>query len=138
MVVSNYFFEGTNIGDYNAVLGGASLILTAIIHPEGIAPFFQGLLQYFGRWLLRARGREWLAVAKRLGPIAILGFVAGYLIWPARVDTYSKFWMPLLGAFLALFIRSIIVTIIRSRRGELRHPISTGPADRTVPVAEAV
>jgi ABC-type branched-subunit amino acid transport system permease subunit len=138
VVVSNYFFEGTNIGDYNAVLGGASLILTAIIHPEGIAPFFQGLLQYFGRWLLRARGPEWLAVAKRLGPIALLGFVAGYLIWPARVDTYSKIWMPLLGAFLALFIRSIIVTIIRSRRGELRHPISTGPADRTVPVAEAV
>lgn len=134
-VVSNYFFVGTNIGDYNAVIGGASLVLTAIIHPEGIAPFFQGLMQYFGRWLLRARGAEWAAVGKRLGPVALLGAVLGYLVWPARVESYSKFWMPLLGAFLALFIRSIVMQIVRSRRGEARHHVSTGPADRTVPVA---
>ncbi|MGI9028781.1 MAG: ABC transporter permease, partial [Ilumatobacteraceae bacterium] len=134
-VVSNYFFVGTNISDYNAVIGGASLVLTAIIHPEGIAPFFQGLMQYFGRWLLRARGAEWAAVGKRLGPVALLGAVLGYLVWPARVESYSKFWMPLLGAFLALFIRSIVMQIVRSRRGEARHHVSTGPADRTVPVA---
>ncbi len=137
-VVSNYFFVGTNIGDYSAVIGGASLVLTAIIHPEGIAPFFQGMMQYFGRWLLRARGAEWAAVGKRLGPVALLGAVLGYIVWPLRVDSYSKIWMPLLGAFLALFIRSIIMQIIRSRRGEATHPVSTGPADRTVPVAEAV
>ena len=78
-VVSNYFFAGTNIDRYVAVIGGASLVLTAIIHPEGIAPFFQRLFQHFGRWLLRARGAEWAAVGKRLGPVALLGAVAGYL-----------------------------------------------------------
>ncbi|MGH9270497.1 MAG: ABC transporter permease, partial [Ilumatobacteraceae bacterium] len=137
-VVSNYFFEGTNIDTYNAVLGGVGLVVTAIIHPEGIAPFFQGMLQYFGRWLIKARATEWAAVGKRLGPVALLGAVLGYIVWPLRVDSYSKIWMPLLGAFLALFIRSIIMQIIRSRRGEATHPVSTGPADRTVPVAEAV
>ena len=125
--------------DYTAIIGGASLVLTAIIHPEGIAPFFQGLMQYFGRWLLRARGAEWAAVGKRLGPVALLGAVLGYLVWPARVDTYNKFWMPLLGAFLALFIRSIVMQIIArpARRGDAPgvHRVA---ADRTVPVAEAV
>jgi branched-chain amino acid transport system permease protein len=39
--------------------------------------------------------------------VFLVGVVVGYLIWPLRVDTYSKFWMPLYGGFLALFIRGI-------------------------------
>ncbi len=135
-VVSNYFFHGANLERYTAVLGGASLVFTAIIHPEGIAPFFQGILQYFGRWLLRARAAEWGVVIKRLGPVALLGAVVGYLIWPARVDSYSKVWMPLLGAFLALFIRSIVMQIVRARRGEPTHPPGTGTSDPAVRAVE--
>jgi branched-chain amino acid transport system permease protein len=147
-VVSNYFFKGTELSNYAAVLGGASLVFTAIVHPEGIAPFFQGLFQYFGRWLVRARGAEWLGVIKRLGPVALLGAVLGALVWPVRVDSYSWFWMPLLGAFLALFIRSIVMRIVDARRG-VPHPTSHAPmidvgSDQpsdtveTVPVAETV
>ena len=132
------------------MLGGASLVFTSIVHPEGIAPFFQGLFQHFGRWLRRARGPEWLAVLRRLGPVALLGAVLGALVWPVRVDSYSWFWMPLLGAGLALFIRSIIMRISEARRGGGRphgphaptidvgtdQPAST--VETTVPVAETV
>jgi branched-subunit amino acid ABC-type transport system permease component len=137
VVVSNYFFADAQIQNYTPVIGGASLILTAIIHPAGIAPFFQGQMQYLGRWLLRARGAEWAKVGKRLGPVALLGAVLGYLVWPARVDTYSKFWMPLLGAALALFIRSIVVQIVAARKPKPTRPPPLS-ADRQVPIIEAV
>ena len=42
---SNYFFDGTNIDSYIGVIGGASLMVTAIVHPEGIAPFFQSMMR---------------------------------------------------------------------------------------------
>jgi branched-chain amino acid transport system permease protein len=146
-VTGNYFFRDADITSYIAVIGGASLVFTAVVHPEGIAPFFQPMFQYFGRWLVRARGAEWLAVVKRLGPVALLGWVLGALVWPLRVDSYSWFWMPLLGAFLALFIRSIVLRIIEARRGTGHgpghgaHPGTSQPAppvDTGVPVAETV
>jgi branched-chain amino acid transport system permease protein len=121
VVTSNYFMHGLAIDRYVTVIGGASLILTAIIHPEGIAPFFQPLLRYFGSWLLRARSAEWLVVGKRLGPVALLGLVLGALVWPVRVDTYSWFWMPLLGVFLALFVRVLLLRIIAGIKGEPAH-----------------
>ncbi len=138
VVFSNYFFADTQIDQYTAVIGGASLIFTAIIHPAGIAPFFQELMQHFGRWLVRARGAEWAKVGKRLGPVALAGAVAGYLVWPARVDTYSKFWMPLLGAGLALFIRSIVVQIMRARKPKPTRPAPAMAAESKLPVAGAV
>ena len=142
-VTSNYFFRETDINNYVTVIGGASLVFTAIVHPGGIAPFFQPLMQYFGRWLTRARGAEWLGVLKRLGPVFVLGVVLGYLVWPLRVDTYSKFWMPLYGGFLALFLRSIVMRIL----GKGGHPTDghhgTTPAGdpagtESVKVAETV
>ena len=42
----------------------------------------------------------------------------GGLIWPIRVDTYSKLWMPLLGVGIALFIRSIVRQIRGSAEKE--------------------
>lgn len=135
-VVSNYFFHDANLERYTAVIGGASLVFTAIIHPEGIAPFFQSIFQHFGRWLVRARAAEWAAVGKRLGPVALLGAGLGYLVWPARVDSYSKFWMPLLGAFLALFVRSIVMQVVRARRGEPAHPPPVEQAEKPVRTLE--
>ena len=135
-VVSNYFFHGANLERYTAVVGGASLVFTAIIHPEGIAPFFQKIFQHFGNWLLRARTAEWAAVGKRLGPVALVGAGLGYLVWPARVDTYSTFWMPVLGAFLARFVRSIVMQIIRARRGEPAHPPPIDQAEKPVRTLE--
>jgi len=44
--------------------------------------------------------------------------VIGWIIWPLRVDTYSKFWMPILGAMLALMIASIVRPMIAGRRAK--------------------
>ena len=118
VVFSNYFMHGLSIDRYVTVVGGASLVFTAAIHPEGIAPFFQPILRYFGSWLRRARSAEWLVVAKRLGPTALVGLVAGTLIWPVRVpDAYSWFWMPLLGVYLSLVIRVLGLRIYQGIRG---------------------
>ena len=51
---SNYMFAGTNIDNFIPVLGGAGIILTAILHPEGIAPFFSGPMRQAGTWLVGA------------------------------------------------------------------------------------
>ena len=67
-------------------------------------------MQHAGRWLVRARGAEWGAAIRRYGPVgtarrgARLPRLAG-----CGWTRYSKVWMPLLGAYLALFIRSIVV-----------------------------
>jgi branched-chain amino acid transport system permease protein len=106
-ILGSYFLADANIENYTAIAGGIGMIVTAIQNPNGIAPTLQPLFQHLGRWLRTARGPEWAAVGKRLGPVFLVGVVVGYLIWPLRVDTYSKFWMPLLGGFLALFIRGI-------------------------------
>ncbi len=191
-ITSNYFFAETNIERYIGVLGGLGLIVTAIIHPEGIAIFFQGVMRTFGHWLVRILpggrtlhnaytgehrlelglillvlgvgfglaiyfvdvpdsnfvrilltilvfaallsllslrygsldptfaevGQEWVSWARRYGPTALIGYVAGWLIWPLRVDTYSKLYMPLLGAGLALLIKSIAARIAGGGHGD--------------------
>jgi branched-subunit amino acid ABC-type transport system permease component len=193
---SNYFFAGTNIDSYIGLLSGLGIIVTAIIHPEGVAPFFAGAMRHAGNWLVTAipgaatirsayrgskqalvrivlallvigfavwvynakfvesieiwtlismvllfivvlafarslgpisptfpeAGATWLDWAKRFGPTALVGYVLGWLIWPLRVDTYESFWMPLVGAGLALFIRSIYLQI---RHG--RTPVESAP-----------
>ncbi|CAB4539050.1 MAG: hypothetical protein F2534_00790 [Actinobacteria bacterium] len=106
-VTGAYFFADAEIENYTAILGGLGMIITAIQNPNGIAPTLQPLFQHFGRWLRAARGPEWAAAGKRLGPTFVVGAVLGYLVWPLRVETYSQFWMPLLGGFLALMARGI-------------------------------
>jgi branched-chain amino acid transport system permease protein len=179
-VVSNYFLADTNIDSYISVLGGLGMIVTAIVHPEGVAPFFQQLMRMLGNWIVRVvpgwatiraarqddrrlpvtaalavlvvafafwvynakfiesntiwitfsivlfwaislglaaslgdvaptfgqAGQAWVDWARRFGPTAAVGYVLGWLVWPLRVDTYSKLWMPILGAAIALFIRA--------------------------------
>ena len=56
------------------------MIVTAIQNPSGLAPTLQPLFQHFGRWLRSARGPEWLAVGKRLGPTFLIGVVLGPLV----------------------------------------------------------
>ncbi len=116
-IFSNYFFAGTSIDKYVAIIGGASLVLTAILNPNGIAPAFQELMQYFGRWLRKARSSEWAAVGKRLGPWAVAGLIFGYVVWPLRVSSYSKIWMPLLGAYIVLVLRALVMQGINAKKG---------------------
>jgi hypothetical protein len=111
-VFSKFHIKG--IEEYTAVLGGFALILTAIIHPEGIAPFFQPLLQKLGRFLLHARWPEWRAALIRLGPTALVGALAGWLIWTRRPG--FSWWMTALGAALALVIRANALQLSRAVR----------------------
>lgn len=202
---SNYMFAGTNIENYIPVLSGAGIILTAIIHPEGIAPFFGDGMRHAGNWLteraipgaetIRSNyrgakgtmvkavlatlvvgtafflynakfienvylwilftaalvlvvaiafastlgplsptfgeaGSAWIDWAKRFGPTALVGYVAGWFIWPLRVDTYSSVWMPLLGAGLALFIRSIYRQVTGKAAAEMEAASTDRPPDQ--------
>ena len=104
-ITGGYFFADAEIENYTAILGGMGMILTAVQNPNGVAPALQPLFQHFGRWLRTARGPEWAAAGKRLGPTFLVGVALGALVWPIRVDSYSWFWMPLLGGLLALFVR---------------------------------
>ncbi|MEM9038021.1 MAG: ABC transporter permease [Actinomycetota bacterium] len=204
--VSNYFFHDANLNQYLGVLGGLGLVVTAIIHPEGIAPFFQGIMRMFGNWLARiipgvqtirtayrdgraipaglgvgaiaigwalgvfhvdivdgtiARmaifgvaalvatallalalgglnpslgdvGGEAVLWAKRYGPVALVGYVLGWLVWPLRVDSYSMLWMPFLGAGLALFIRSLVLRIRGGGHDAHGPPPATPPPEHVV------
>lgn len=182
---SNYFFAGTNIDNYIGLISGLGIIVTAIVHPEGVAPFFTDAVRHLGNWTVSAipgaetlrsnyrgpkqvlvktglavlvvgtalwlynakfiesvewwvfvsmvllflvvlafarvvgpvsptfseAGNVWASAAKRFGPTALVGYVLGWIIWPLRVDTYSMFWMPILGALLALMVRNIYLQI---------------------------
>jgi len=190
-VTSNHYFADTNIERYTGVLGGLGIIVTAIIHPEGIAPFFQQGMRHLGGWIVDSTpgfrslrtayqkeparigpmlavlfagamawlfffeftddhftrlvitaavfttaaislartlgpldptvgeaGQKWAANLRTFGPTALVGYGLGWLIFPLRVDTYSKLYMPLVGAFLALLIRSIGMRIYRAVTGQ--------------------
>lgn len=106
--------QSEGLHSYTPVLGGVGMILTAILHPSGQSMLYQPIVQYFGNWLKRARGREWAGVARRLGPFIVIGVAWGAIgINPWRTDDWSRPWMMALGAFLALFIRNL-VNLIRS------------------------
>ena len=200
---SNYMFAGTNIDNFVPVLSGAGIIVTAIIHPEGIAPFFGMGMRHAGNWLVGAipgaetirsnyrgpkgtlvkgfmaalvigtaffaynaqfienvyvwilvtaviawlvmlafsltlgkpspsfgeAGLAWVGWVKRFGPTALIGYIAGWLIWPLRVDTYSQLWMPILGAGLALFIRSLYRQITGKAAAEMAAAMATDDDD---------
>ena len=124
----SYNFPGARITDYLPVFGGMGLVLTAISNPGGIAPFTQPLMRHAGAWLVKARGAEWTSFVRRYGPWIVGGFIGGYLVWPLRVSTYSKFWMPLVGVILTLLlIRPIILQIYWKATGKPIPPPAGSP-----------
>lgn len=192
-VFGNYFLADANLEAYTTLLGGLGLVVTAIVHPGGAAPFFAILLRVMGNWICRSvpgavtirdayrgarhrelsaillvvlvaaavflsratfvepmawrvpltavliwvvimalaasgrygrfaptfaeAGGEWVHWGRRYGLTALVGYVVGWIIWPLRVDTYSMLYMPMLGAGIALFARSLY---FRIRYGD--HP----------------
>ena len=70
-------------------------------------------------------GHVWASAGKRFGPTALVGYVLGWIIWPLRVDTYSMFWMPILGALIALMVRNVYLQI----RGGHEAPAAEPPPD---------
>jgi branched-chain amino acid transport system permease protein len=126
----DYHYRG--LTDYVSILGGIGLVLTAILHPEGQAPFFQPAMRYLGSWLVHARGREWLAAIRKFTPGAIPGAViAGLLIW-ANARTFNWPWHPLIMIGVGLMSRSIALQIwngVRGKGGGGHGPLSlpSGP-----------
>jgi branched-chain amino acid transport system permease protein len=131
VAISGYLFKDARIEDYTPILGGIGLIVTAIIHPEGIAPYFQPIMRHAGNWLVHARGPEWISFVKRYVPWIVGAAIVGYLIWPARVDSYNKFWMPVLAVVLTiLFIRPILLRIYWAATGKKAPPLPGHEGDR--------
>ena len=129
--LSVYMFKGLEIDDYTAILGGMGLIFTAIIHPEGIAPYFQPIMRHAGNWLVKARGAQWVDFARRYGPWLVGGWIAGYIIWPLRVDSYNKFWMPLLGVVITMMlVRPIVLGIYWKITGHERPALPGHEGDK--------
>lgn len=200
---STYMLGNAGLEAFLTVITGMGIILTAIIHPEGIAPFFAAPFRHMGNWIVGAipgaetirsnyrgpkavvvkavlaasvvgwaffvyhakfienvyvwivvavligvlamiafsmtlgpmsptvgqAGMAWVGWARRFGPTAVVGAIAGYLIWPMRVDTYSSVWMPILGALLALNIRSIIRQISGIAGREMEATAAAGRDD---------
>ena len=140
---SNYFLKDTHIDRYVTIIGGAALVFTAIGNPNGIAPSFQVMFRHLGNWLRRARATEWSTAGKRFGPTFVIGVVVGYLVWPLRTESYSKIWMPLLGGFLGLLVRSIVLQIRvsmigkRDKRRQRMRPVAARREARPIDVMAA-
>lgn len=112
---NRWAFSGSHIDLYVPIVGGIATVLTAIIHPEGQAVFFQPIMRYAGNWLAKARAKEWLSFVRRYVPWIVGGAIVGYLWWPARVSSFHKFWMPLLGAWLGTtLVRQIVLGVVNS------------------------
>ena len=39
------------------------------------------------------------------------------MVWPLRVSSYSKIWMPLLGAYIVLVLRALVMQGINAKKG---------------------
>ena len=72
-------------------------------------------------------GAQWRGWARHFGLTALIGYIAGWVVWPLRVDSYSKLWMPIVGAMLALFIRSTVKQVLDGRARD-NSPFESEPA----------
>jgi branched-chain amino acid transport system permease protein len=121
---NRWAFDSANIDLYVPIVGAIAVVLTAIIHPEGQAVFFQPIFRYAGNWLVRARGPEWMSFVRRYVPWIVGGYLVGYLWFPLRVRSYHNFWIPLYCAFLSVaFIRMLVLGFINKARGRPFRPM---------------
>ena len=124
------------------------MILTAIIHPEGQAPFWQPPLQYLGKWLTTGPASKFpKAIAQGRCPACIPGVLLGMWLIVGAKATEFRNWHLLLAAVVGLIGRGIGMQIVgaasRTRRapephghGAHGHGAST-PSDSTPALAEA-
>jgi len=124
------------LGLSTAVLLFAGLYFArSILAPVAFSLFVIAIVWPLQR-TLETRVPRLLALVATLVVTLLVIAVLGYLIWPARVDTYSKVWMPLLGAGLALMIRSVGMQIYQGRMA--KHRARAAAAHDDALVLEAV
>jgi len=119
-VFSNYFYASA-VEDYLGIIGGLGMIVTAIVHPEGIAPFVQTGLRQGGTWLVNALpgmrtvhdafvGRE----RRRIGAV-LIALLVGTAVWLYQLDNvivdnnflWAVFTAALVWALLFAFAKSL-------------------------------
>ena len=138
-IVGNHFYKG--VLDYTTIIGGAALIFTAVRQPAGIAPTFQPLVQHFGRWLVKARGREWVTALRRVAPGALLGMVPVVLLLWSKAGEFRN-WFLLQVPLTGLFLRGIALEVIngvksgRARRGPQPPAAASGTREATPVLVE--
>lgn len=139
------------IGDYHnkgftpylALVGGVGMILTAIIHPEGQAPFWQPALQYFGRWLTSGPVSKFPKAIARVVPGMIPGVLLGMWLVAVKATEFRN-WHLLLWLVVGLMTRGIgkqVWSSIQAKRaGKAAVGHTSGPpttSDSTPALAEA-
>lgn len=112
----DYHYKG--LTDYLAILGGIGLVLTAVLHPEGQAPFFQPAIRYLGSWLKNARAKQWIGAVRKFTPGAIPGALLTFVLIQLNAETFNWPWHPLMMAFFGLMSRSIGLRIWNAIRGK--------------------
>ena len=103
-VFGTYHNEGFT--PYVSLVGGLGMILTAVIHPEGQAPFWQPSLQYLGRWLTSGPADKFGKALVRVVPGMIPGGALTMLIVGAKATEFRN-WHLLLASAYGLVTRGI-------------------------------
>ena len=128
---SNYFFAGTNIDNYVGLLSGIGIIVTAIVHPEGVAPFFTEGVRHLGNWIGQCDpgGRD--AAVELSGPKQVLVkvglaiLVVGTALWlyNAKFIESVEWWvfLSMVLLFLVTLAFARVVGPISPTFGEAGH-----------------
>ena len=122
-VTSNYFYAST-IERYLGIIGGLGMILTAIIHPEGIAPFMQPTFRYAGNWLVSAiPGARTLTDAyagrqRRLLSVVFTVVLVGLAFWLYLLDD-TIIDNNLAWALLSAVLAWLVLLAVASRLGPI-------------------
>jgi hypothetical protein len=103
-VFGNYHNKGFT--PYVVLVGGVGMVLTAILHPEGQAPFWQPALQYLGRWLTTGPLEKFPKAILRVLPGMIPGALITWLIIWAKASEWRN-WHLILIAGYGLMARGI-------------------------------
>lgn len=77
----------------------------------------------------------WTQWVHTFGATALIGYVGGWILWPLRTEAFSKFWMPVLGMAIALFIRSNLLQIRAARAAKRPTPMAIPDTSDLVEVA---
>jgi len=144
-VFGNYHNKGFT--PYLVLVGGVGMVLTAIIHPEGQAPFWQPALQYLGRWLTTGPADKFPKAIARVLPGMIPGMAIAWLVIWQKASEWRN-WHLIIIVLAGLMGRSIAMQVmagVKAKRAGAPASGTHGPgpvpptstSDSTPALAEA-
>ncbi len=126
-VFSDYHFNG--IKNYTVIIGGIGMIFTAIRQPQGIAPFFQPLVQFFGRWIRNAKLSDWTTAIRRVLPGALVAMALMSLWLYIKANEFRIWHIPMV-ILLGLMLRGIAMEIWNAISGSSKKADSATSDDQ--------